>query len=79
MKTKTKALLALFGGAVIFAGAFVGSLVLFISPRLIGSIGIIDVDGEKSMGITLDSEKDYDRLKKYSYVVLRSNEYVSHE
>lgn len=75
MKTKTKVLLALSGGAIIFAGAFIGSLILFISPRLVGSIGMIEVDGEKSMGIALDSEKDYERLKKYSYVVLRSNEY----
>ena len=49
----------------------------FILPRLVGSIKAVEIDGEKSLCVIIENEKDVKKLQKYSYVVLRSSDYIS--
>lgn len=57
---------------------FIFAIVLiaaFIVPRVVGSVKIIDIEGEESLCVVMEDRKDFEKLKKYSYVVVKSKDF----
>lgn len=71
-------LLIIFGALFCAFATFCIFLVFFIVPRTAGSIKVVKEEGEQqSLCIMFEDEKDFEKLKKYSYIILKSTEYKS--
>ena len=69
--------LAILGGIFLVFLLVVLIIALWITPRLVGTLHVIDSEGARGMYVALDSEEDFEKLKKYNYVVLKSGDYKS--
>lgn len=76
-------LLIIFGAMFCAFATFCLFLVFFIIPRTAGSIKVIKgepgfpKDEQQSLCVMFEDEKDFEKLKKYSYIILKSNDYKS--